>query len=76
MNEDFKNIDFDKIDADLAREDIESIIREIAKHGAVAVTIFNLGRLLGRAEIINVLTMIINNEAKNFEMMKNLMEKK
>ena len=65
---DFSDIDFQKIDADLAQEDMEKTMELLKKLGPGAMELFLLGRAIGRIDILNQLAVIVNTEVRGLEM--------
>ena len=61
-NFDFSDIDFNKLDADLAEEEVESALEEFKKLGPEVMAVFTVGRAVGRFDIIKKLAKIINAE--------------
>lgn len=55
-----KELNFEKLGADLVLDNIELILKEEFKEVPVVVEIFNLGRIIGRFDVVRKMQLISN----------------
>ena len=68
-------LDFNKLIADIARDEFTESVIELTKDNPAALAMFTMGRTVGRVDILSQLLAIIAKETSNLEALQKMLDK-